>query len=39
MNIRILNFQSLNRKWYYANQMASATVTFFNEGVYAWSEP
>lgn len=37
--VRVRTWNGAYEEWYYANQMASATVTFFNEGVYAWSEP
>lgn len=37
--VRVRTWNGAYEEWYYANQMASATVTFFNDGVYAWSEP
>lgn len=37
--VRIRTWNGTYEEWYYTGQIASATVTFFNDGVYAWSEP
>lgn len=37
--VRIRTWNGAYEEWYYANQIATATVTFFNDSVYSWSEP
>ncbi len=37
--VRIRTCNGTYEEWYYTGQIASTTVTFFNDGVYAWSEP
>lgn len=37
--VRIRTWNVSYEEWYYSNQIATATVTFYNDSVFAWSEP
>lgn len=37
--VRKRTWNSTYEEWYYANWFATATATFFNDSVHAWSEP
>jgi hypothetical protein len=37
--VRKRTWTSAYEEWYYANQIATATVTFYHDSVFAWREP